>query len=89
MNQTRTRHPAPAASPLSRDLILGVTGPIDDAKVAAIEASGGSLEELEAAAAWATGQSDVMGGLRLRASGRVALLHEILTADEDYGDERS
>ena len=38
--------------------------------------------------AYGEGQSDVMGGLRLPLTGRVAQLHEILTADENDGDER-
>ncbi len=73
---------------LTHDQILRVAGDISDAKVAAIEAMGATLEELEEAVAWATGESDVMGDQRLPLAGRTAALYDILTADEDYGDER-
>jgi hypothetical protein len=78
-----------AAKPgLTRAEILRVAGDIGDAKVAAIEASGARLEELEEAVAWAAGESDVMGELRLPLVGRTSALYDILTADEAYGDER-
>jgi len=73
---------------LKRAEIIRVAGDIGDAKVAAIEAMGATLEELEKATAWAVGESDVMGDLRLPLAGRTAALYDILTADEDYGDER-
>ena len=73
---------------LTHDQILRVAGDIGDAKVAAIEATGATLEELEEAVAWAAGESDVMGDLRRPLAGRTAALYEVLTADEDYGDER-
>lgn len=73
---------------LSHAQILEVAGNIDDAKAAAIQASGATLEQLECAVAWASGESDVMGKERRPLSGIVGELYEILTADEDYGDER-
>lgn len=73
---------------LTQAEILRVAGDIGDAKVAAIEALGATLEELEKAVAWAVGESDVMGDLRQPLAGRAAVLYDILTADEDYGDER-
>lgn len=80
--------PDEAVSHLSREEILEVTGMIEDAKLAAIEASGASMEELEEAAAWASGESDVMGNARHPLSSMVARLYNILTADEPYGDHR-
>ncbi len=73
---------------LTHDEILGVAGDIGDAKAAAIEATGATREELEEAVAWAVGESDVMGDMRLPLAGRTAALYDILTADEDYGEER-
>lgn len=75
-------------APLTRGRILHIVGDIDDAKVAAIERLGASLEELEEAVAWASGETDVMGEARLPLTGRVAELYDILSADDDYGDDR-
>ena len=77
-----------AAAGLGRAEILSIAGNIDDAKVAAIEASGATAEQLEEAVAWAAGLSGVMSKERRPLAGVVARLHEILTADEDFGDER-
>ncbi len=78
-----------AAKPrLTHDQILRIAGEISDAKVAAIEAMGATLEELEEAVAWAVGESDIMGDQRRPLAGRIDALYDILTADEDYGDER-
>ncbi len=73
---------------LSHDQIVALTGPIEDAKIAAIEGCGATLEELEEAVAWARGQDDVMGKSELPFTARVAELYDILTIGEDYGDER-
>ncbi len=73
---------------LGRSEILEIAGNIEDAKVAAIEASAATREQLEAAAAWASGLSGVMSKERHSLSGVVAEIYEILTADEDYRDER-
>ena len=81
-------HTSGAASRLGRAEILSIAGNIDDAKVAAIEASGATAGQLEEAVAWAAGLSGVMSKQRRPLAGPVAQLHEILTADEDFGDER-
>lgn len=73
---------------LSREEILKIAGNISDAKVAAIEATGATRAQLDAAVAWAAGESDVMGEARRPLSGIVAEVYEILTADETYDDER-
>ncbi len=77
-----------AVSRLSRREILDVAGNIEDAKVAAIERSGATIEQLEEAVAWASGLSGVMSKERHPLSGVVADVYEILTADEELGDER-
>jgi hypothetical protein len=73
---------------LGRSEILEIAGNIEDAKVAAIERSGATIEQLEEAVTWASGLSGVMSKERHPLSGVVAELYEILTVDEDYGDER-
>jgi hypothetical protein len=73
---------------LARSEILDIAGNIEDAKVAAIEQCGATIEQLEEAVAWASGLSGVMSKQRHPLSGGVAELYEILTADEDYRDER-
>ena len=67
-----------------------MAGETGDSKVAAILATGATLEDLEEAVAWASGESDVMGEERLPLSGRAAVIYDILTADEAYEeDERA
>jgi hypothetical protein len=73
---------------LGRSEILEIAGNIEDAKVAAIERSGATIDQLEEAVTWASGLSGVMSKERHPLSGVVAELYEILTVDEDYGDER-
>lgn len=73
---------------LTRDTIDAIAGKIDDAKVAAIERSGATTEQLEEAGAWAAGLSGVMGKQRRPLSGGVGRLHEILTADEEFEEDR-
>ena len=73
---------------LGRSEILGIAGNIEDAKIAAIERSGATIEQLEEAVSWASGLSGVMSKERHPLSGVVAELYEILTADEVFGDER-
>lgn len=84
MSQSETVPPS-----LDHDRIVALLGLVDDAKVAAIEATGANQEQLQEAIAWAAGESDVMGESRLPLSGVVADLYDILTADENDGDERA
>ena len=77
-----------AGGHLSRREILDIAGNIEDAKVAAIERSGATIEQLEEAVAWASGLSGVMSKERHPLSCVVADVYEILTADEEFGDER-
>ena len=79
---------AGAAAALGRSDILRIAGNIDDAKVAAIRRSGASAADLETAVAWASSLTGVMGRERRPLSGVVAQVYDILTADEDFGDDR-
>ena len=64
-----------------------ILGPMSDTRRMAILAIGPTIEDLEEAAAWAAGESDVMGELRRPASGPVAAVYDIITAvEEQYGE---
>ncbi len=73
---------------LTREQVVRVLGRIDDVKVAEIIASGASLKELEQAAAWALGESDVMAKLPDHASPAMAKVYEILTVEESFSEDR-
>jgi hypothetical protein len=77
-----------AQARLTHEQVLEIVGTIDDARAAAIIDTGATLEELEEAVAWAAGESDVMGDLRLHASPVVGQIYDLLTAEEKLGDER-
>ena len=81
---TEKIQPAP-----THDEIRRLLGPIDDAKLAAIEATGATMAQLEQVVAWACGESDVMAAERLPLSGVVAQVYEILTVDEPDDEERA
>lgn len=76
---------------LGHDEVARILGALhdagDDAKVAAIQATGATSDQLEQAVAWACGESDVMGEERRPLSGVVARLYDILTADRLDDDE--
>jgi hypothetical protein len=68
--------------------VVEILGPMPDARIAAILATGATLEQLEEAAAWAAGESDVMGDLRRPVIGPVADVYDIITADEVLAEDR-
>jgi len=65
-----------------------ILGPMPDERVAAILATGATVRQLEEAAAWAAGESDVMGQLRRPVTGPVAAVYDILTANEVFAEDR-
>ena len=73
---------------VTRAQVIEIAGRLDDFKIAAILETGASVEELEEAAAWATGESDVMGDMRLRPTPAVKALYDILTAEQKFPEER-
>lgn len=77
----------PTAAVTAED-VIEIVGPLTDARIMAIVATGATVEQLEEAVAWAAGESDAMGELERPASGPVAAIYDILTAEEQYGDER-
>jgi hypothetical protein len=63
-----------------------IVGDLDDAKIAAILATGANAEQLEEAMAWASGESDVMGELERPLEGVVATVYDILMTGEELED---
>lgn len=68
--------------------VRDIAGDLDDAKVAAILATGADAEQLEEALAWAAGESDVMGDLERPLSGTVAQLYDILLTGEEFPEDQ-
>ena len=73
---------------LTREDISHLCGDLPDWKIARIEASEASEEDLMIALAWAQGQDDVTIPALKPLTGRAAYLYEVLMADEDiWGEE--
>jgi hypothetical protein len=79
--------PDRSTSPLSAAEIRRVCGEILDWKIAAISASGASLADLEAAAAWLEGRDDAMGEARRPLTGDAALIYDLLIRSEETLEE--
>lgn len=73
---------------LTHDDVIKTAGPLDDASVAEIIASGATIEELEEAVLWASGVTRLGRERERPLSGVVAQLYEILTADDQFVDDR-
>ena len=71
---------------LTSELIREALGDIDDAMTAAIIDTEATLQDFEEAAAWATGESDVMGESGHDLEGAAADIYDILTAYDDEED---
>jgi hypothetical protein len=70
---------------LTSDEVRRLCGDLPDWKVAKIIASEASYQELEAAVLWAQGENQ---GPDHPLEGKVADLYEIITADEEWEDDR-
>ena len=68
--------------------VRDIVGDLDDAKIAAILATGANAEQLEKAMAWASGESDVMGDLERPLTGVVAQLYDVLMTGEEFPEDR-
>ena len=68
--------------------IKDIVGDLDDARIAAILATDATVKELEEAAAWVSGESDVMGDLERPLEGVVARLYDILMTGEGFLEDR-
>jgi len=74
---------------LSRDEIAAIVGPLDDARIAEIIATGATPAELTEAFGWLTRNGEMGAQLRHSLHGTVARLYEILKRDEPRApDER-
>jgi hypothetical protein len=69
-------------SPLTREAIQRVLGPVDNALAAELAATGASEEELAEAHAWVNSDEALMSDLRPLPKGRVAQLVDILVQIE-------
>ena len=74
-------------TPLTYDAIVRRCGRIADWKIAAIENSGGTFEELEVALAWAAGESDIMGEERKPLTGAALRIYEVLMSDAEEWED--
>ena len=63
-----------------------IVGDLDDVRIAAILATDATVEEVEEAAAWASGESDTMGELERPLEGVVATVYDILMTGEELDD---
>ena len=77
-----------AGGHLDPETVRRLCGEISDGGLAAIVASRASIADLEAAIAWAEGESDVMGEARRPVVGAVAELYDLLMAERIDDDER-
>lgn len=68
--------------------VIEIVGPLTDTRVMAVIATGATIEQIEEAAAWADGESDVMGDLRLHAAPPVVAVYEILRDEQRYAEDR-
>lgn len=72
---------------ITRDQVVDVLGAIDDAIIVAIIETGATIEELEEAAEWAAGESDVMGEMERKLAGAASAVYDILTAPDQFREE--
>ena len=66
----------------TRDDVIHLLGDVSDHKVVEILETGATLEQLEEAAAWLAGESDVMGEERLPLTGAAGKVYEIIARNE-------
>jgi hypothetical protein len=69
---------------LTRDEIVSVLGPVDDATIAEIAATGATLTDLREAWGWLHGDEALMGEGRPLPGTQIASLIEILGPDEEW-----
>ncbi len=76
-----------SSEPLTAEQVSTRCGPLLDATVARILATGATLSDLEVAMAWAEGQDDEMGEARQPLSGAAAAVYDLITAERDPFEE--
>ena len=70
------------AKTITPEDVIQVIGRIEDDRIVAIVATGGTLEELEEAVMYAEQEDDVMGELRKPLVGAASEIYDILTRDQ-------
>jgi hypothetical protein len=89
MNTCRTKAgAAPRRVVVTAREVMDLFGDLDDMKIAAIVAEQPTMGELEEAAAWAAGESDMIGELERPLEGVIARVYEIITSDRELEDDR-
>jgi hypothetical protein len=74
---------ASRSSPVTREELRQILGEIDERKVLEILALGPTIEDLEQAAKWVTGEGEIVGKSGHPLAGRPAEIFDILNADEE------
>ncbi len=77
-----------ATPPLHHDDIIAITGPLDDARVAAIIATGADAEQVMEAFTWLTSDEPLGPDPEHRLGGTVAKVYEILAEGRFEENER-
>lgn len=72
---------------ISRDEVISVLGPVDDEVVAAVIATGASVEELVQARTWLAADEALIAEGRPLPSGRVAELLDLLSEDDEGAED--
>jgi hypothetical protein len=72
---------------MTSDDVIAVLGPVDETLVAEVIATGATQAELAEAFAWASNDEALLGKGRHLPTGRVAVLVDLLSADEEEQDE--
>lgn len=71
----------------SYEELVRLVGELEPERLAEIEKLQATINEIEEAVAYATGEDDVMGEARIPLIGRAAEVYEIITADEAMDEE--
>ena len=77
-----------ASQPPSYEELVRLVGELEPTRLAEIEQLQATINEIEEAVAFATGEDDVMGEARVPLIGRAAEVYEIITADEATDEEQ-
>lgn len=77
-----------ASQPPSYEELVRLVGELEPVRLAEIEQLQATINEIEEALAYASGEDDVMGEARVPLIGRAAEVYEIITSDEATDEER-
>jgi len=76
------------SNPPSYEELVHLVGKLEPAKLAEIEQLQATINEIEEAVAYASGEDDVMGEARIPLIGRAADVYEIIKTDGTMDEER-